>query len=190
MVFFYLEKGMLLEKNKSCLVLIDVQEKLMPLVQNTQAVLARCQWLLRLAKDLSVPLLVSEQYPRGLGITVEPLASLISRCNVVEKLQFSCFKAQEFEQQLQSLQKKQMVLIGIETHVCVLQTALDLQQAGYEVFVVVDAVSSRFELDYRYGLKRMKQNGVHLITAEMVFFEWIGQAGTPEFKALSQTYFQ
>ena len=80
--------------------------------------------------------------------------------------------------------------MGIETHVCVLQTALDLVDADYEVFVAVDAVSSRQELDHRYGLKRMKQAGVELVTAEMVFFEWLEQAGTEEFKALSKRFFK
>ncbi|MBA3536381.1 MAG: hydrolase [Tatlockia sp.] len=181
---------MLLERDRSCLVLIDVQEKLMPLVQNPDAVLARCQWLMLLAKDLAVPQLASEQYPKGLGPTVESLRCMISEEELIEKVHFSCFKALEFKQRLDALKKKQMVLIGIEAHVCVLQTALDLQQSGYEVFVVVDAVSSRSELDYKYGLKRMKQDGIHLITSEMVFFEWIGQAGTAEFRTLSKAYLQ
>lgn len=181
---------MLLKRDQSCLVLIDVQEKLMPLVQNAEAVLERCHWLMRLARDLTIPLLASEQYPKGLGSTVELLRPLISPEKLVEKVDFSCFKAQQFQEHLKASQKKQLVLIGIETHVCVLQTALDLQQAGYEVFVVVDAVSSRSELDYKYGLKRMKQAGVHLVTSEMVFFEWIGQAGTDEFRTMSKAYLQ
>ncbi|CDZ79035.1 Vibriobactin-specific isochorismatase [Legionella massiliensis] len=181
---------MLLERDKSCLLLIDVQEKLTPHVQNSQALVARCQWTLRLAKELGVSILVSEQYPSGLGSTVEPLRGFAPAEDSIEKVQFSCFRSPSFKQKLQPLQKKQMVLIGIETHVCVLQTALDLVQAGYEVFAVVDAVASRSELDYKYGLKRMKQEGVHLVTSEMVFFEWVGQAGTPEFKALSKAYLQ
>jgi nicotinamidase-related amidase len=179
---------MLLEKDKSCVLLIDVQEKLTPLVREPQALIARCQWLIRLAKDLNVPRLASEQYPSGLGPTVEPLRSLVSADEFVDKVEFSCLRAQAFKQRLQSLHKKQLVLMGIETHVCVLQTAFDLQEADFDVFVVVDAVSSRSELDYRFGLQRMEQNGIHLITAEMVFFEWIGQAGTPQFKALSKAY--
>jgi len=179
---------MLLEKEKSCLLLIDVQKKLMPHVQNYDAVLERCQWLMRLAKELRVPLLVTEQYPKGLDYTVEPLRDLVSDKEIFAKVHFSCFRTSEFKLHLQSLQKKQLVLIGIETHVCVLQSALDLRQAGYEVFVVVDAVGSRSDLDYKYGLKRMKQEGIHLLTSEMVFFEWVEKAGTPEFKALSTSY--
>ena len=150
---------MLLEKEKSCLLLIDVQEKLMPHVQNNQAVLERCQWLMRLAKELGVPQLVTEQYPKGLGPTVEPLRVFVSQDEVVSKVDFSCFRTPEFKQQLQRLQKKQLLLIGIETHVCVLQSALDLRQADYEVFVAVDAVSSRSELDYKYGLKKNEAAG-------------------------------
>ena len=181
---------MLLKREESCLLLIDVQERLAPLVRNSESLIARCQWLVRLAQELDVPQLVSEQYPGGLGATVGPLLDLVSQNEVIDKVHFSCLGAQAFKQRLTKLNKKQLVLIGIETHVCVLQTALDLLEAGYEVFVVVDAVSSRAELDYKYGLKRMKQDGVHLVTSEMVFFEWVKQAGTAQFKALSKAYLQ
>jgi nicotinamidase-related amidase len=181
---------MLLEKDKSCVLLIDVQEKLTPLVREPQALIARCQWLIRLAKDLGIPRLASEQYPSGLGPTVEPLRTLVSHDEFIKKVEFSCLRAQAFKERLETLHKKQVVLMGIETHVCVLQTALDLHEADFAVFVVVDAVSSRSELDYRYGLQRMEKNDIHLITSEMVFFEWLGQAGTPQFKALSKVYLQ
>ncbi|KTC86488.1 hydrolase [Legionella brunensis] len=181
---------MLLEKVSSCLLLIDVQEKLAPHVRDSERLLNRCHWLIRLATELQVPLLVSEQYPKGLGGTIEPLKTVVAPYQCIGKVHFSCFREPVFKQNLENLKKKQLVLIGIETHVCVLQTAIDLQEAGYDVFVVVDAVSSRSELDYKYGLKRMKQAGIQLITSEMVFFEWVGQAGTAEFKALSKAYLQ
>lgn len=179
---------MLLKQNQSCLVLIDVQEKLAPHVLKSNELLARCEWLMLLANELKVPMLVSEQYPKGLGATVSPLRELAKESNTLEKVYFSCWRDDHFKQALQTMNRKQVVLIGIETHVCVLQTALDLAEAGYEVFVVVDAVSSRYEQDYRYGLKRMKQHGVQLLTSEMVFFEWVEKAGTPEFKALSKAW--
>lgn len=178
---------MLLQKDNSCLLLIDVQQKLAPYVLNAEAFVKRCQWLMRLSNDLKVPHIVSEQYPRGLGTTVEPLQQL-SIEKPCEKVHFSCWRNDEFKSRLQALAKKQLILIGIEAHVCVLQTALDLLQADYEVYVVVDAVSSRHEVDYHYGLKRMKQAGAELITAEMVFFEWLEQAGTEQFKQLSNNY--
>lgn len=181
---------MLMQKNLSCLVLIDVQEKLTPLVQNHKEIVARSEWLLRLAKDLSVPLLVCEQYSKGLGPTINALQEVTSGITPIEKVHFSCFKSLSFQQQLNATGKKQIILIGIETHVCVLQTALDLLDKGYHVFIVVDAVSSRNELDKHFGLKRMKQAGATLVTSEMVFFEWVEKAGTPEFKALSKAYLQ
>lgn len=181
---------MLLEKDKSCLLLIDVQEKLTPLVMQSNATTDRCEWLIKLAKELNVPIVVSEQYPNGLGHTVASLKQLTFPDKAVEKVHFSCWREPSFKNQLKGLNKKQVVLIGIETHVCVLQTALDLLHADFDVFVVVDAVSSRHELDYQYGLKRMKQEGVSLVSSEMVFFEWVEKAGTPAFKALSKQFLQ
>ncbi|KTD08086.1 hydrolase [Legionella jamestowniensis] len=179
---------MLLEREQSCVLLIDVQEKLAPHVKEPEKILERCAWIIRLATELKIPMLVSEQYPKGLGHTVEPLKSLTAHYQTNEKVHFSCFRESSCKQNLESLARKQLVLIGIETHVCVLQTAMDLNKAGYDVFVVVDAVSSRAEIDHKYGLKRMKQAGIQLVTSEMVFFEWVGQAGTEEFKGLSKNY--
>lgn len=180
---------MLLEQNNSCLLLIDIQEKLTPLVHQPAALIARCQWLLRLAQELRVPHLLSEQYPRGLGHTVDGLLSLTHE-EAIPKVHFSCWREPRFKVSLQALKKSQTILIGIESHVCVLQTAMDLRAAGYDVFVVVDAVSSRYEIDYKYALKRMKQSGIQLITAEMVLFEWVEQAGTEAFKGLSKRFLQ
>lgn len=179
---------MLLDKEKSVFLLVDVQEKLTPYVLNSDALIERCAWLVRLAKELSVPLIVSEQYPNGLGHTVEPLRELAPNAVCIDKVHFSCFRDPSFVNHWQTLERQQVVIAGIETHVCVLQTAIDMVSSGLDVFVVVDAVSSRFEMDHKYGLKRMKKEGINLVTSEMVFFEWLKQAGTPEFKALSQFY--
>lgn len=180
---------MLLSKQRSCVFLIDVQEKLTPHVLNAKEVVDRCHWLLRLAKKLDVPLLASEQYPSGLGTTVAPLKEFLpERC--LEKVYFSSYQDPNFDTYWQGIDKDQVILAGIETHVCVMQTALDMQAAGLHVFVVVDAVSSRKEIDHRYGLKRMKSQGITLVTSEMVFFEWLRKAGTAEFKELSKSFLQ
>lgn len=178
---------MLLDQAQSCLVLVDVQEKLTPHVLSYEILVKRCQWLLNLAKTLQVPTIISEQYPSGLGSTVSELQGF---GEAYSKIHFSCWADEPLRKKLTSLRKKQIVLIGIETHVCVLQTALGLLTADYEVFVVVEAVSSRYALDHQYGLKRMKAAGVQLVTSEMVFFEWVHCAGTPEFKALSKQFLQ
>lgn len=179
---------MLLQKEKSCLIVIDVQEKLTPYVCHVERLITSCQWLMRLASELDVPLLVTEQYVQGLGPTIEPLRKLMPGKTDVDKLFFSSYRDPSFQKHWQIINKKQAVLAGIETHVCVLQTALDLRFAGVDVFVVVDAVSSRNECDHDYALQRMQQAGVQLVTREMVFFEWVEQAGKPTFKTLSKVF--
>lgn len=181
---------MLLNKDDSLLLLIDVQEKLTPAILNKDAIVARCEWLLKLARTINVPVLASEQYPKGLGITVEPLCSYFSEDECVEKIYFSCMQEPEYLKQLRELNKNQLIVTGIEAHVCVMQSAIEMKRAGFEVYVVVDAVGSRNEIDLKYGLKRMKQEGIYLITSEMVFFEWVRRAGTPEFKVLSKAFLQ
>jgi len=181
---------MLLDKSSSCLVLVDVQEKLTPHVIENKELIQYCSWLIRLANRLDVPLLVSEQYPKGLGGTVDELKAMIEAYSPIEKVDFSCASHIPFLDKLKQLQRQQVILMGIETHVCVLQTALELKENGFDVFVVVDAVSSRHKIDHKFGLKRMKQADVHLITREMVFFEWLRKAGSPDFKELSQAFLQ
>lgn len=177
---------MLLARENSAFILIDVQEKLSPHVAESAALIKRCSWLLDLANEMDVPALITEQYPRGLGPTVEPLRR--QDLPLIEKVHFSCMGEPNFALGLQSLQRQQVVLAGIETHVCVLQTAIQLRECGYQVFVIIDAVSSRNPQDKKYGLKRMQQAGCQLVTAEMVLFEWLRQAGTAEFKAISNRF--
>lgn len=181
---------MLLNQEDSVLLLIDVQEKLASHVLNHVAFIERCEWLLKLANKMNVPILASEQYPKGLGHTIEQHQPYFSSGDCIEKIHFSCMQQPEYIKRLKEYKKKQLILIGIEAHVCVLQTAMEMKEAGFDVYVVVDAVSSRKELDLKYGLKRMKHEGIHLITAEMVFFEWLRHAGSPEFKALSKEFLQ
>jgi nicotinamidase-related amidase len=179
---------MLLDKEKSCLVVMDVQEKLTPKVINAKAMLSRCEWLMRLASELDVPVLVCEQYPKGLGYTIEPLRGLLPMHVVIEKESFSAYRDMHFQQEFVKLQCKQVILVGIESHVCILQTALDLLEADNKVYVVVDAISARHLQDHHTALERMQNAGVEMITSEMVFYEWIKQAGTPVFKALNQAF--
>lgn len=180
---------MLLDKEDSLLLLIDVQEKLVPVVLNREPFIQCCEWMLKLAQRMNIPILVSEEYPQGLGSTLKQFQAYFNQQNCIDKLHFSCMSEPKFKEHLTRFQKKQLILIGMETHVCVLQTALEMRSEGYDVFVVVDAVSCRGEQNRSYGLKRMKQAGVYLVTSEMVFFEWLKKAGTPEFKMLSKEFF-
>jgi nicotinamidase-related amidase len=179
---------MLLKLQKSCLLIIDVQEKLTPLVLNHEKLVQNCQWLMRLAHELEVPIQVTEQYPKGLSKTVPSLRNESVSAIYSEKVFFSCASEPNCLETLNHIGREEIVIAGIETHVCVMQTAIELQTMGKNVFVVVDAASSRHEMDHRYGLKRMKAAGVTLVTKEMVFFEWIRCAGTPRFKELSQCF--
>lgn len=179
---------MLLNREKSALLVVDVQEKLTPLVVDAKAVIHSCRWLVELAHELEVPYLWSEQYPSGLGGTVSELADLIAKDSCFDKVHFSCQRQSQLCERLSSMEKTQLVLCGIETHVCVMQTAFEFKNEGYEVFVVADAVSSRSSEDKALALERMRQNDIQVVSREMVFFEWLRKAGDSQFKQLSKKY--
>lgn len=177
-------KAELLDQNRSVLVLIDIQERLFPHVHDHQKMLTRVDLLLAAASLMRVPLLLTEQYPKGLGNTIEDIRKMLPEVEPLEKMDFSCVPAQGFRERLSSLHRDQIILAGIETHVCVAQTALDLASQGESVFVVADATSSRKPLDAQIALRRLNRSGLILVTAEAVVFEWLRRAGTDEFRAL------
>jgi nicotinamidase-related amidase len=174
----------LLDRNRSALVIIDVQEKLFPHVHDHGRMLVRLDLLITAAKLMGIPLLVTEQYPKGLGPTIEEIRKMIPGAEPLVKTDFSCVAAAGFKERLASLRRDQIILTGIEAHICVAQTALDLASQGEKVIVVADAVASRRPLDAQTALSRMQQSGLILSTAEAVVFEWLRCAGTEEFKAL------
>lgn len=179
---------MLLDVKNSCVVLVDVQEKLTPHVLNHQQLVANCKWILQVAKQLQVPILISEQYPQGLGHTVAELLKVVPHLPVLEKLHFSCAGDEQCFKTIHDLQRNQVVLIGIEAHVCVMQTAIELQEKGKHVYIVANAVSSRHEQDMLMGLQRMRDEGIRIVTKEMVLFEWLRQAGTDQFRQMSKEF--
>lgn len=181
---------MLITSDNSCLLIIDVQEKLINAVQNPQQVVDNCAWLLQVAHIVGIPILVSEQYPKGLGATVPQLKPHIPADAIMEKLHFSCMSADNCKKNIEDTGCQQIIIAGIETHVCVLQTALELIDNGKDVFIVADAVSSRKTQDMELALLRMRDVGVNVVSKEMVLFEWIKQAGTPLFKKLSKQFLQ
>lgn len=175
---------MLICREQSLLLIVDIQEKLAPAILNAENVVANAAKLIRAAKQLSVPVLASEQYPTGLGRTVPALRELLPAAALFDKTHFSCLGEPGVADRLHQQQRRQIIICGMEAHVCVLQTAMDIKAAGFSPIVVADAVSSRRVESYELGLARMRDAGVAIVTTEMVLFEWIGQAGTPEFKAL------
>lgn len=177
---------MLIKADKSSLLVIDVQEKLAPAMSDLESVVDNTAILLQAAVRLSVPYLVSEQYPKGLGRTLDSIGSLMDPTTLVEKVSFSCMGDDGFATRFRMMGKEQAVIVGIEAHVCVLQTAMDLLSENVQVFVVADATSSRKPESHAMALHRLSGAGAEIVTTEMVLFEWMGQAGTPEFKELSK----
>lgn len=179
---------MLMDAHQSLLLVVDVQEKLMPHIYEHEKVLEHCAWLMRLANHLHVPVLVSEQYPKGLGATVQSLQTLAEPKNFMEKVHFSCASDSVCLERIHAQSRSHIVLVGIEAHVCVLQTALELSQ-NFSVFVVADAIGSRHKLDKKVALKRLHgAPSITLVTREMVLFEWLRKAGSAEFKEISQSF--
>lgn len=180
---------MLLSRERSQLLIVDVQEKLAPAIFEAERMIERCSFLMQVANRLNVPLTVSEQYRKGLGPTIARLNNLKGDAPVMDKLHFSCAADPALASRVQSLAaegKRQVVLAGIEAHVCVLQSALGFKDMGLDVFVVADAVSSRTAESVALALERYRQAGVQAINAEMAMFEWLHLSGTPEFKDLSK----
>jgi nicotinamidase-related amidase len=176
---------MLIESDRSCLLIVDVQERLVPVMFDPRRVYHGCALLMRAAARLGVPVVISEQYPKGLGHTAGELLALAPAEAVMEKLHFSCAHDPAILARLQGFDRPRVVLAGIESHICVLQSALGLKAAGFEPVVVADACASRAEINYQTAMARLAANGIEIVTVEMVIFEWLHRAGTPEFKELS-----
>ncbi len=176
---------MLIDPDTSSLLIVDIQARLLPKMSAAEAVVANASVLLKAAARLDVPALVSEQYRKGLGTTVAELEPLLPAGAVIEKMAFSCMAEREFAARFRALGRAQAVIAGIEAHVCVLQTAEQLLEDGVRVFVVADATSSRVSLSHKHAMQRLRAAGAVIVTTEMVVFEWLRRAGTPEFKEVS-----
>jgi nicotinamidase-related amidase len=175
----------LIERSHAQILVVDMQERLLPAMVDADDVLKRAIILAKAARTLGLPIAVSEQYPRGLGHTVQPLKDEIGNAPVYEKLEFSCWKNGPLRDHLAETGRRQVVVAGIEAHVCVLQSALDLKQAGFDVFTVADAVSSRSDRSRELAQSRLRHADIQVVNTEMVVFEALGAAGSAEFKTLS-----
>ncbi len=176
---------MLMKADAAALLVIDVQERLAPVVVNHEQVIDNTQILMKAAVRLAVPVLISEQYPKGLGPTVAEIAALAPANAVIAKVDFSCMGESVYARRFKELGRRQAVIAGIEAHVCVLQTAMNLLADNYQVFIVADAVSSRDSRSAEAAMVRLQAAGAVIVTTEMAVFEWLERAGTPAFKELS-----
>jgi nicotinamidase-related amidase len=187
----------LLSRPKSRLIIVDVQERLWPVIQHKESLATTIRFLIEAASLLQIPIVATEQYPRGLGRTIPELGLESTGHVCLEKIRFSAaevlFSYDETDQREADTAREpavdrrhQVVLTGIEAHICVQQTAFDLAAADYDVFVVRDAVGSRKTADLEAALERMRSQGITVTTVESVVFEWCETAEAPEFKLLSQ----
>lgn len=175
-----------LDRSKSALLIIDIQEKILAVMNSPEEVVSNTVKLIQGFKVLSVPLFYTEQYPKGLGSTVKEIKSEIEGSEAIEKMSFSCSGAGELFGSLKLRNITQVVVCGVESHVCVQQTVLDLLSNGFQVDVAADAVSSRREKDYRIALERMARSGAEITTTESILFELLNVCGTDEFKKISR----
>jgi nicotinamidase-related amidase len=174
----------LMSRSDSALLVVDLQEKLVVAIGSATRIVWNVRRLIEGAKLLGLHILASEQYPQGLGPTVPELAGHLEHRQ--SKLEFSCRNSCSSFGELRERGIEKLLICGIETHVCIQQSALDLLADGWRVYVAVDAVGSRHELDHQTALRRMEASGAMLTTVESSLFEWCEAAGTPEFKQISR----
>lgn len=173
---------MLIRAQDSALVVIDMQERLVPAMQAPARTIRNTRTLIAGAKEMHVPIVMTEQYPAGLGATVPELHE--PDATVLSKMHFSCMEDERFAEYFRSLGRKQAVIAGMEAHICVVQTAASMIEDGFEVFVVSDATASRTLESEKACIARLSACGAGIVTTEMVIFEWLGAAGTPAFKKM------
>lgn len=176
----------MLTTTHSMLLVIDVQGKLAELAWRSDVMQKNIRILIEGMTILGIPIVATEQYPKGLGHTVAPIAALLDTETVIEKDTFSCCGALAFENKLTELHKTDIIICGIETHVCIYQTARDLLALGYNVHLVADAVSSRSEENWKLGVDVCTSLGARKTGTEMLLFELLRESGTEKFKAISR----
>jgi nicotinamidase-related amidase len=173
-------------KERTIGLVIDIQERLFPAMFENEELLKNCRILIQGLNTLGVPLLVTQQYTKGLGETIEEIKSEIAEFNPIEKKSFSCCDEPLFSEKIKELNAKNILICGIESHVCVLQTAVDLKEAGLNPIVVMDCVSSRTQKNIELAIERFRFEGILMVSAESILFELTRSAAATEFKAISK----
>jgi len=173
-------------REESCLLVVDMQEPFLRAMFERERLVGNVRKLVQAAEILHIPILVTLQYAERMGDTIPEIRDHISDYRPVDKMTFSCCRVEPFRKLLEDVGRKTVVVCGLEAHVCVNQTVHDLLAMGYRPHVVTDATSSRHETNWRIGLKKAGRSGAILTSVEMVLFEWLYQAGTPEFKEVQK----
>ena len=174
----------MLQANESCLIVVDIQGKLAQLMDDKEMLFRNVKILIKAAGILDIPIIWCQQYPQGLGATVEEIAELLTNNEPVDKVSFDCLGDKKFRTKLENLDKKNIILCGIETHICIYQTARSLLKEGYNVEVAADAVSSRTLQNKQIAIDRMRTEGAKVSSTEMILFELLGEAKGDKFKEI------
>ncbi len=175
-----------LDKEDTVLLIVDIQEKLAVVMKERDKVVKNNLHLIELAKMINMPVMVTEQYPKGLGTTVPELREAIPSYRPIEKMTFDCCGQPAFLEELKEHKRKKVVLTGMETHICVLQTCLGLLRGGINVHLVQDAVCSRTKENWKTGIEFIRDAGAIVTSTETVLFQLLKVAGTEEFKKISK----
>lgn len=175
---------MLVSRVRSVLLIVDAQERLAPAVSGGEACIERCRVLLEAARRLDVPVLATEHYPQGIGPLVPRLRTLVPAGRIFEKIRFCAADCPDVLEALGALDREQVVIGGMEAHVCVLQSALGLAARGFQPVVVADAVASRDPAERERALRRLEAHGIDVASSEMVVFEWLERGDTDAFRAI------
>jgi len=176
----------LLKPEKTALLIIDIQERILPVINNHQLIVDNTLKLIKGFKVLGLPIYFTEQYPKGLGPTTQSIAEELGDLKPFDKMSFSCSGAEDLFEEFKKKKLSQIVISGIEAHVCVQQTVLDLVENNFQVNLAADAVSSRKEKDYQTAVDRMRNHGAEISTTESILFELLNVCGTPQFKEISK----
>jgi nicotinamidase-related amidase len=173
-------------KDRTAALIIDIQERLYPFIFENEILTKNVSKLIEGLKIIGIPILVTEQYVKGLGPTIEPVVNVLGTHPRIEKMSFSCCDESQVMEGIAISGKENIIIAGIESHVCILQTVVDLIQNGYHPVVVEDCVSSRNENDKRMAIERMRQEGAIITTVESILFELLRYSGTEQFKGISK----
>ena len=174
----------MLEISNSLLLIIDLQEKLVKMLSDENCAPMNCEKILMASNILNIPTIITEQYPKGLGETIFSIKEANEDARYLEKTDFSAYKTIEIKEYLDKNERKQIILAGIELHICVLQTALDLKSFGYDVYIVKDACASRNENNFNTAIEYLKMNGIQIIDTEIALFELLRTSKHPNFKEI------
>ena len=174
----------MLNTDDSLILVIDIQDRLVNSL-NKVTIINKSSVVLKAANILKIPVIVTEQYPRGLGNTISQLKEILDEnVDIVEKTSFNAIADKNLLDRIKSFNRKQILIMGIETHICVYQTALALLEQGFEVYAIKDACASREKYEFKQGIYAMAQNGVKITCVEMALFEWLKDAKNPKFKEI------